>query len=422
MPALVRAPLQPPAIEDLKEREMSACDPRRLLDEKRSEANRRERSRVRALTDNFDLLVDAIPRDVAEPRLARIEIVRRASGYIRFLTEILESERPDQTATRHPSVWDYIPVEEDDLNRDVLRGAYLHMKGGVKVLPMKRVECNARARSRSKDTKAAFDSLKEKLPLYGTEPELSRLEILRRATDYIASMTLLLQEEAGDEGTRPKSSTTPSTPSTPSNDDRDSVWGRGADDVDRCYHDNSTVDMSSSSPSLASDRQSNPSPSEHAHCVSALTRDRLQSVASVNDSDYGTSSPTSVSSESYFSFDDISPLTSVSRTWSSPCTSPTVGRRSFRMSYCHRAHPYAGRSFSPARPSSQTQSPFEPIFAQTNNFKGAPTTSFSPLSSDESTVFDFIDFDWLDGITTDNFADNIATALPVTPSLTSLHL
>lgn len=396
MPAIIRSPLPPPAMEDLKEREMIACDPRRLLDEKRSDANRRERGRVRALTENFDALFATIPRDVAEPRLARIEIVRRAVGYIQFLTELLVSERPnDNSAGPRLGAWGRVPTCEDDLSSSVLRKAYLDMQGGLSLIPIRRAECNARARSRSKDTKAAFNSLKEKLPLYGTEPELSRLDILRRAADYIACMTLILEEKNEEGKTCQRASPpSPSMPSTPSTcDDHRSIERHVSAEAPAIMRmsSQSTDSLVTAEWSSTNDAEKRPSHRE-------VSYPRTQSASSASDSDYATCSsvsPTSVCGD-FFSFDDFSsPITCFSQPHSSPCSSPTLSGRA-QMSLSRRlAHPY--RRSPGARYSWTAPSPFMSTISDMSSNPldfGVFSSDDFPINDGLDDVFDF-PTDWL---------------------------
>lgn len=320
MPSLSDLYLQSPASDDMKSSQAVSWRPKRILDEKRSEANRRERGRVQALTDRFDQLFHFIPREIAEPRLARIEIVRRAVGYIRFLTELVESERPEgEEYADSWSAWGAVPADRDDLDSSVLRKAYLNRRGGVKLLPMKRVECNARARTRSKETKDAFLSLKRKLPLHGTEPELSRLEILRRATDYIACMTKLLAESEAEGEIHPTTTFTPSTPSTPGENDFDR----------RSYLQDHERSASSSGASSGTYSSSSTMPGDHrsARSCPAICHTVLKTPATPSESGYDTSltSPRSMHSETTdFLFDDrSSSILSETQTHRSPCVQGT---------------------------------------------------------------------------------------------------
>jgi len=49
----------------------------------------------------------------------------------------------------------------------------------------KRLEANARERERVHNLTAAFESLRQVIPMYGDQPKLSRLSILRIACSYV---------------------------------------------------------------------------------------------------------------------------------------------------------------------------------------------------------------------------------------------
>ena len=193
MPVLADTPLVAPEISDLKQRDLKASfEPKRLLDVQRSEANRRERERVQNITKAYEDLLEVCPKDFAEPKLSRIELVRRSASYVQYLTDVLQQIETSEAMAGGP-----VLDESVDLSPDAMRQGFMQCEFGedVQRLERKRVICNARARVRCKGTKEAFHKLKLKIPVHKTEPELSRLSILRRATDYIALMTLLLNED-----------------------------------------------------------------------------------------------------------------------------------------------------------------------------------------------------------------------------------
>ena len=149
---------------------------------KRCRANERERQRVQEVTTMFEELREIVPRVATEPQLARIEILQRASGYIRYLTDVLDAD----SSTCPPS----------DVSPRCLRHTYLETsRTPLHLLSQKNAEYNKRARARSECTKAGFRRLKASLPLSGDEPDLSRLEILRRAMEYIGFLTEVLNED-----------------------------------------------------------------------------------------------------------------------------------------------------------------------------------------------------------------------------------
>ena len=353
MPVLADTPLIPPDVSELRSRDLSSSfQPKRLLDQQRSEANRRERQRVQAITTAYEDLLVVTPRDEAEPQLARIEIVRRAAGYIQYLTDFLqqinEAEAVSQGPVVHPSV---------DLEPPAMRETFMQYEfgGSVQRLEKKRVVCNARARVRCKGTKAAFDRLKECIPVHETEPELSRLAILRRATDYIAQMTLMLEEEESRENTD-DNAISPSSSEGHSNAGGKSTSPStlGSCNSSLTPTNSSITSCSSSTPLLptsssaqSSDNTSNDSPSALSqgvgcnHCSAAAYRSTSPLSHGENltlsvspdvtygcntDSDYfsnANSTPTStISSATSFNFDCI-PTPSCSSSSSSSSSSST---------------------------------------------------------------------------------------------------
>lgn len=163
-------------------------------------ANQRERQRVHELTDSFQRLRQVIPY-TAELQLSRTEVLQRASGYIGYLTELLSTDEPLEL----PSV----PVESSA----ALRKAYLESSDyPLRILSTKRALSNARARNRSRKTRAAFKKLKNHLPLFATELELSRVDILHQAAKYISFLRELLESDQRNIDHQPPAAESPSSP------------------------------------------------------------------------------------------------------------------------------------------------------------------------------------------------------------------
>lgn len=180
-----------------------------LLTKNRTVANRRERERVQSLRTAFKALGEVVPRDDAEPQLTRIDVVRRATNYIAYLAGLLESNSDVKSpACSEGDDGDSISCTSGD--SDDFRATFLDWRAECKELmrlPEKRVKCNERARTRSRQTKEAFSKLKDLVPIHPAEAELSRIEVLRRASEYIASMfTLLGETDKADCNLRPVAS------------------------------------------------------------------------------------------------------------------------------------------------------------------------------------------------------------------------
>ena len=172
-----------------------------LLDERRTKANRRERERVKSVRNAFKDLGEIVPKDEAEPQLTRIDVVRRASEYITYLSDLLQDDSSSDSPVPTPVSATSGESTAFQVTDEEVRTSFLDYRAecdALQRLPEKRVKCNERARTRSKQTKEAFGLLKELLPIHEAEAELSRIEILKRATEYIAFMSSLL-EDAGFE-------------------------------------------------------------------------------------------------------------------------------------------------------------------------------------------------------------------------------
>ena len=77
-----------------QQRKSARCKRTRVVTlAQRSEANIRERRRMRSLNDAFDKLRDAVPTFSYEKELSRIETLRMASVYIKVLTDLTHPEK-----------------------------------------------------------------------------------------------------------------------------------------------------------------------------------------------------------------------------------------------------------------------------------------------------------------------------------------
>lgn len=174
---------------------MPAITLKPLLDERRTIANKRERERVQSLRGGFHDLAEVVPKDDAEPQLTRIDVVRRAKDYIAYLANLLESDQEGKTPVTVESDAESTCTSKSTSNCNELRASFLDYRvecNELTRLPENRVKCNERARNRSRQTKHGFTQLKDLVPIHPAEAELSRIEVLRRATEYIAFMATLL--------------------------------------------------------------------------------------------------------------------------------------------------------------------------------------------------------------------------------------
>ena len=206
------------------------------LSPRRRAANMRERSRVRYLRDGFSALQNLLPKDRAEPEFRRMDIIRRAIDYVGFLQNLLDEENdPAETSSSDVDGQLVVTSEcrmscddgetdgaiasvenvDDDWPRRLFVERGLARKSR-RVISEHRIACNARARSRAKRMRQAFRSLQGVLPLARqpaksldvdgnslnspTGDDLPRIDILRRASDYIAHLSVLaeIEEEPHD--------------------------------------------------------------------------------------------------------------------------------------------------------------------------------------------------------------------------------
>ncbi|KAM9673092.1 achaete-scute homolog 4 [Trichechus inunguis] len=85
-----------------------ACEPAFLC-----KRNERERQRVRCVNEGYARLRDHLPRELADKRLSKVETLRAAVGYIKYLQELLEHHARGQLGSAGAS-----PERRADCNSD----------------------------------------------------------------------------------------------------------------------------------------------------------------------------------------------------------------------------------------------------------------------------------------------------------------
>lgn len=169
--------------------------------------NAKERARVTVMRTAFERLSEHLPKDPAERLLTRSQTIRRASSYIRYLRNLLDepSDSDGLQAMLPTSSSESTASTSDDERRSVdssdcffLPSTAAEETSGLfsarvtRRVQAHRVAINATTRRRSRKMRQGFEQLRTCVPVHPSEPQLDKIRLVKRATEYIGTLMEML--------------------------------------------------------------------------------------------------------------------------------------------------------------------------------------------------------------------------------------
>ncbi|GMR48501.1 hypothetical protein PMAYCL1PPCAC_18696, partial [Pristionchus mayeri] len=126
--------------------------------QRRDKANLRERRRMNSLNDALEHLRSALPQSGEEPKMTKIETLRLAQQYIRYLTGALCRDDPQSTVSSPLNSPVFAAVPPADLSTEALMFSHLLAKSSEMDRPSPSTSVTSYSFSYSTDPSPSYSS------------------------------------------------------------------------------------------------------------------------------------------------------------------------------------------------------------------------------------------------------------------------